>query len=1239
MAEANLNDDPKTIGTPKEPTEPTNIGTPQTPGEPTTGTGDGTNGQIPTTTPGDLSDTGTTGDDFSQGQDAGGGIAANDNTAAQGTTTPDGQIDHVGDYSPKDPLPDYSKMPWMQSPVLYETASSDFSTTGLGVLSEGTWTVTHQESAPASLTMTYPLGGHEAADLQMGRVIMADAGYKLKRQLFRIDTLEPSISEGAESTIEVTAVHVAGDVLQNVITHDIVIPNATATQAFSAVLDALAEPMTQVTYTSDIVTVASVNWTKGTTIQDIMFGRSSGGTDMETLFDGEWTFDNYHFTFNKNAGDNTQIVVRPGKNLLSYSSTNSMSDVYTAIWPYATFTPGEDGAPGDNKVTDMTGVGTIQYVGSGNCPIWDSPFKGQKQIKQLTNGSYWKVFQTADTGTINGHTWYGLGGSQWVDASFFTFSKSGDYSVDLASAKVVGQGTIGYNLDNALSKRVTSYATGMGTISYVGKGKVALWNSPYEPHHITGEYVANGTKWKVSVQATDEKDHVWYQLGINQWIDSSYITFSKTTDYQPTIMSDTATGYLTIVGHTVKHTDTIVTGRYASGKNKGKPKTTKKVTKTLVGGVLYDRPEGKETGRVLKVGTRWKIFSTAQGGDGSTYYNLGGAQWIKDDDVSFKNAKDVEPKEPEDTNSEQVAGVAEVYDNPGVTGKKTGKTLKSGTQWKIFGQATTANGTWYDLGNNQWINSDYMTFDKPTDVEPNTDADTGDGSTDEDKEQTVLLDDVIMKAPGADKYEVQRIQAVDLSGYAVTDQDKLKEVATAYMSDNQIGVLTFSLDIAYSQFTGELAKLSEVGMFDRMATYLPQLKAAMVGEVNAITWDGNRHKPSSVTIGNRAPTITNLLQKYADEAKDAADAAASAAEASASRSLTAGIDNLRDFMANSIKDATDKANKRMDDYDTKLQTLSDTADSRFKDIGTDLNNTQTDVKTQLTTYKTGFDASIKDLTGKYTDIAASVNGVETKVNDPKTGLSSVSEQVAGLQENAVMSKDFDSYKQQTDQLITQKVSSVNGDYSKLSETVDGIAGKVSDSAFQARFNEWSNEIAGQLTSADGTLSNTIDQKVSDGLSKITLAVDDSGTGIQLIGGNGVQSVANINVDQAITNNLRALNTLSLKSGGKDAQGNPVTGASTTVISAWGMTMTGDTGPTMQIGSPGTNNGTVATFGDQYEHGTIYFKGPATVSQGIAGGDGMGIQYLKDGYAGAGLYVLLGSGKQKILCNYDASKHI
>lgn len=1011
---------------------------------------------------------------------------------------------------------------FMSAPALYENTASDMNTEGYGLLNNAVWSVKWERGSFPTLTMEYPLNGKLASLINLDRIILADGGYNWRRQMWRIDNVSPTINADDEPIIEINATHVAGDILANVLSKDVVIANATATQTFNLILDSLAETLPRATFHSDITKVANVEWKleDGKTAQDIMFGRTVGGTDMESVFDGEWFFDNYDYYFNQYGGRDTSLLIKYGKNMLDYEAENSLDDVSTAVFPFAKYTPGEDGAPGgEEDVQPYTGVATIQWLGAGGLTVWNSPFKGQQPTgKKLANGTFWKVFETASEGTVNDQAWFSLGNNQWVDGSRITFSKSGDYDVDIASNKAIGQGTISTGLEG---KRNVINVSGVGTISYAGKGKVAIWNSPFQPNKITGKYVANGTAWKVFQEATDEKGHVWYGLGGSQWIDSSYLTFSKKADWTQTIVSSSTVGYLTIKGHNV--TIKVRDGVYKTGKKKGQPKYKKKRVKN--GAEVYSKPNGSKTGRVLATGSRWKIFSVADGGGSTNWYNLGDNQWVKSDDVTFDGSKDVEPKVKDQDEEAITTGVAVVYDKPG--GKATGKTLKTGTQWKIFGHAETADGDWVNLGGSQWVKEDVISYKAPTDVEPNADQDADEV---EQPDVLVTLPEKIIVGTGGEKFERQRIVAFDASDYGVFDEDTLRQVTAAYITDNNVGLPSYSLKVGYAEMTGKLAPLSWVGIYDNVNVYLPQMKADTPGEISEIEWNGNAHRNSSITVGNRQPTITNELKYWSDLAQEEADESTRHAIDGANAEMAAALEStstqMKKLMTESIKNVTDSFTDRANKFELESQ-----------DMHNELTAADDTITAQLKQYQGGFDQYVQSMDGRISDITQTISGIQTNV------------------------------------------SNAQGEYSTLTQRTDGLEAKVGDQTVDARLLAFKNEIGSQITDTASGLTNTIDQKVQDGLSSITLSPTGDGTGIQLLA-NGKTSVAHLNVDQTIANKLNALDTLSLNGGGNVA-----------AFTSWGATFTGDKTPTVQIGSLYGSRGKLDVWGNINVAGNIYLKDP------------------------------------------------
>ena len=107
------------------------------------------------------------------------------------------------------------------------------------------------------------------------------------------------------------------------------------------------------------------------------------------------------------------------------------------------------------------------------------------------------------------------------------------------------------------------------------------------------------------------------------------------------------------------------------------------------------------TGRKLAHGTTWQVYGYTDIG-GQRWYNLGSDQWVSGQ--YLKNQATL-PKPAVGTATITYVpgyGIA-VFKGPSSTSGVTGKILKTGTRWKVFGQQVTNGQTWYHLGGNQWL--------------------------------------------------------------------------------------------------------------------------------------------------------------------------------------------------------------------------------------------------------------------------------------------------------------------------------------------------------------------------------------------------------------------------------------------------------------------------------------------------------------------------------------------------------
>ncbi|WP_155286355.1 SLAP domain-containing protein [Lacticaseibacillus zhaodongensis] len=74
------------------------------------------------------------------------------------------------------------------------------------------------------------------------------------------------------------------------------------------------------------------------------------------------------------------------------------------------------------NTTAKSGIATINYVPGYGIQVWHADstmvLNSDGSAKKLMNGTQWKIFNQR---IVDGHTYYGLGGDQWIDSSYVSF--------------------------------------------------------------------------------------------------------------------------------------------------------------------------------------------------------------------------------------------------------------------------------------------------------------------------------------------------------------------------------------------------------------------------------------------------------------------------------------------------------------------------------------------------------------------------------------------------------------------------------------------------------------------------------------------------------------------------------------------------------------------------------------------------------------------------------------------------
>lgn len=712
---------------------------------------------------------------------------------------------------------------FLRYPILYENASQDSDTNGIGALSDTlSCNVVRTRNQFPTLQLTYKRDGIYAKELQNGRIIMSDMGPDLVHQKFRINQVLKSVDN-----IVVNATHIAGDIAYNAITDDIQIASASVTDAFNSIINKLAEPMPDIRFDSDIAAMSGVNMKKDSgNVGNLLIDPDQEGDtqtqSLASLFKGEWTFDNYHYYLQNRGGDDTGLVVKYGRDLKTIDQDDNIANTYTAIFPYATYTPQPAKATDSNEDWNTIGGngwskrGTVTYVAGGTVNIYSSPVAGHQVVGTVSNGDLLDLVNEIEDGTtlpdnkvvntVNGDSWYYVenhnGSNGWINSRWITFDKSHDYVV----SNGVGHYTVDIGTGNG---KQTKYPfKGRGVVHYSGS-YIRAYYSPFfgsdqpnskNPGHVpVGDLgyssyarVPTGTYVDFDYKAINEKGDTWYRIAgqPHRWLYGPHLSFSAEGTY---IEDPTANGRMAVKKDAQKYV--MKHGKIVPAPDKKKMVSTRtSKTKKYVQKKYYITYHGKKIPqkhtvknkaytkkKPVKVKTTiskgvYKIHGQIQY-NGSTYYETGNGTYVKSGSVDWKNPMSYKPKSVEssvDKNWEQ--GKIEMYSEPSL-GTAMNWAIPNGVSLQT---GPTAHGDGEDWtyvtyeGKSGWVLTKYLKnkgaddFDSynPDDL-PSTSEDNGDDTnTDIDNQDlTVKLPELTLVATSAYGAEVQRVQAVDLSSY------------------------------------------------------------------------------------------------------------------------------------------------------------------------------------------------------------------------------------------------------------------------------------------------------------------------------------------------------------------------------------------------------------------------------------------------------------------------------------------
>lgn len=718
----------------------------------------------------------------------------------------------------------------MQCPILAENAVDDASTNGICALfdyksSKTTWSA---DQVPTNQTL-YPRTGKFIKELKTQKILYADVNRCITHQPFRITDVLTNDTE-----IVVNSTHIIGEFLAN---NPIVNPkngttiggaNWTAQMCGDAILSSLVKPVPQLNFDSDVSKVANIalDVSSSNALNLLIDPDQQGDKPVNSVlanFGGHFIFDGFTIYHRQNPGVDRNITIHYGNggkgSLKTYSQEKNIAETYVAIYPFATYTPGQLQATKDNidwnsliQSTNWTSIGSVTYSARGSVDVYDCPVKGNTVIRQVTTGEHLTLGPALSNGTmlktIDGHqaqvttvnedSWYPISpedGGGWIDAQFVNFSKNGDYLIN----NVYGHVTVDSKGTDTKLQRYP--ITGYATVTYTqGNQKIHVYYAPDQgpDHYRTGKMYKNGARVHYDYYAVDENGKPWYRIGPHEWLYGPHLSISKNNDVQtyPSrgvgyVKSTAKKYYINKTKGTVteaKHHLSLTQAKRQHKKQyltvyRGKGKKRQKLRienpNYLVGDPIKHKKGyyNLDYGQVVVAGT--------------TYYKLSNGSYVKKFDIDQHARKTQLPQTPSKIMSEtaDTKGKIEMYSTPS-KGSAANWSIPDGESFAIDHSAEGADGqTWYEVtykGVTGWIPAESTSTSAPTDMEPTTRDDSsayGDQDTQPVEEQTVTvgLDDNsdenvyngALYADGMYASENAHIMKLDLSSeFKHDDQDQ-----------------------------------------------------------------------------------------------------------------------------------------------------------------------------------------------------------------------------------------------------------------------------------------------------------------------------------------------------------------------------------------------------------------------------------------------------------------------------------
>ena len=236
-------------------------------------------------------------------------------------------------------------------PILYNANETAFETYGLGEIDATKAQVTRERNGNYTLYIEYPANGPLASVFKNDMRIKSDAGLRTKNQTFFISR----IVKDSTGILKVYAKHIS-HLTETMAIRNNTVASGTAQSALSIWASNCLGGI-RFDVWSDIELSSRTSWN----IADFKTARDALGGVKGSILDvwgGEYEFDNTVIRLHKQLGRKSPIVLEYGRNILRAEDDQDIEGAYTSVYPYATYTPenqgtGEGGATSQQVTVEL----------------------------------------------------------------------------------------------------------------------------------------------------------------------------------------------------------------------------------------------------------------------------------------------------------------------------------------------------------------------------------------------------------------------------------------------------------------------------------------------------------------------------------------------------------------------------------------------------------------------------------------------------------------------------------------------------------------------------------------------------------------------------------------------------------------------------------------------------------------------------------------------------------------------